>query len=169
LTAEEKEREHFELASTNWKRSDARDVTKWFEEQNALKSPPEKIGRQMRRICRLVKKFARSRNSWKKKTVGGFIITKLVEECYHPFASREDYAFYRTLTNIYDRLLSNQVVSHPVTQNEIITKDYDDPKIIFFRDNISGTIARLNNLFLPDCTEKKAANIWNLVFNSKYF
>ncbi len=161
--------EYFELASADWKRSDARDVTKWFEDQNALKSPQEKSGRQMRRICRLVKKFARSRNSWKIQTVSGFIITKLVAECYQPHPARDDLAFYRTLANIYNRVLSNQTVIHPVTPNEIITKNYNDTKIRFFRDKIYVALVRLNKLFPPDCTEKRAIKIWSLVLNTEYF
>ena len=78
------EQEYFELASSTWKRSDARDVTKWFENECRQKSPDENNGRQLRRICRLVKKFARSRESWKGDIASGFIITKLVTECYHP-------------------------------------------------------------------------------------
>src|SRR5580704_4744921 len=47
----------YELASTDWKRSDARDVTAWFEKENKQKSPDEENRRQLRRLCRLLKKF----------------------------------------------------------------------------------------------------------------
>ena len=164
-----KESEHFELASTNWKRSDARDVTKWFEAQNALKSPREQKGRQMRRICRLVKKFARSRSSWKKQTVSGFVIINLVAEYYQPYPSRDDFAFYQTIANIHNRLLSDQTIIHPVTPNEIITKDHYDSKIIFFGKKNYDALVRLNELFSPYCTEERTKKIWNAVFNSQYF
>ncbi len=48
---------HYELASSDWKRSDARDVTEWFERENEEKSPDEDNGRQLRRIVRMLKKF----------------------------------------------------------------------------------------------------------------
>lgn len=54
-----------ELASTEWKRSDARNVTEWFEGENNNKSPDTSNGRQLRRVVRQIKKFARSRESWK--------------------------------------------------------------------------------------------------------
>lgn len=47
-----------ELASTDWKRSDARDVTEWFEEENEKQSPDTENGRQLRRITRDIKKYA---------------------------------------------------------------------------------------------------------------
>jgi hypothetical protein len=58
--------EHFdhELASSDWKRSDARDVTAWFEKQNTNQSPDTENGRQLRRLVRQIKKYARSRESW---------------------------------------------------------------------------------------------------------
>jgi len=52
-----------ELASASWKRSDARDVTDWFNEENEEQSPDTDNGRQLRRITRDLKKYARSRAS----------------------------------------------------------------------------------------------------------
>lgn len=57
--------EIFELASADWKRSDARLVTDWFNDENKNQSPDVDNGRQLRRITRLVKKYAQSRASWK--------------------------------------------------------------------------------------------------------
>ena len=78
-----------ELASTDWRRSDARHVTEWFEEENDSQSPDTINGRQLRRIVRQTKKFARSRESWKGQILSGFGITKLVTECYCGNANRE--------------------------------------------------------------------------------
>ncbi|MGA2051279.1 MAG: cyclic GMP-AMP synthase DncV-like nucleotidyltransferase [Terracidiphilus sp.] len=66
---------HFELASTDWKRSDARNVTEWFEGQNASLSP-EGDKDQMRRICMYLKKFAQSRPSWSSQVTTGFVVSK---------------------------------------------------------------------------------------------
>src|SRR3546814_5698270 len=54
---------NYELASVDWKRSDARDVTKWFEDENTKQSPDTTNGRQLRRMTRDIKKFAKSRSS----------------------------------------------------------------------------------------------------------
>jgi hypothetical protein len=63
---------HHELASSDWKRSDARDVTKWFEDENDRQSPDDDNGRQLRRITRQVKKYAHSRDSWGAQILSGF-------------------------------------------------------------------------------------------------
>ena len=95
---------HHELASSEWKRSDARDVTEWFEKENTEKSPDVDNGRQLRRIVRQIKKFARSRDSWKRQILSGFGITKLVTECFRGDANREDVALYETMKAIRHRL-----------------------------------------------------------------
>ena len=73
---------HHELASSDWKRSDARDVSKWFEDENTKQSPDTVNGRQLRRVVREIKKYARSRESWSSQILSGFGITKLVTECF---------------------------------------------------------------------------------------
>src|SRR6266850_4270904 len=62
----------YELASAEWKRSDARDVTAWFEKGNESQSPDTSNGRQLRRHTRYLKKFARSRSSWENRIRSGF-------------------------------------------------------------------------------------------------
>ena len=59
--------------------------------------------RQMRRVVRLIKKFARSRDSWKASILSGFGITKLVAECYKPHAGLDDTALYETMEAIRNK------------------------------------------------------------------
>ena len=60
---------HYELAaSSGWKRSDARDVSDWYEEERARSAD----GVQLRRINRDLKKYARSRYSWRGGILSGF-------------------------------------------------------------------------------------------------
>jgi cyclic GMP-AMP synthase DncV-like protein len=93
-----------ELAGANWIRSDAREVTKWFNDENEKQSPDTENGRQLRRLTRDVKKYARSRESWAGNILSGFGITKLVTECFRGSATREDEALVNTLRAIRDRL-----------------------------------------------------------------
>lgn len=79
-----------ELAAADWVRSDAREVTDWFDAENKRQSPDTENGRQLRRVTRQIKKFSRSRASWKKPILSGFGITKLVTECFYKSADRED-------------------------------------------------------------------------------
>jgi hypothetical protein len=126
---------HHELASSQWKRSDARHVTSWFDAENTAQSPDTSNGRQLRRVAREIKKYARSRDSWKGQILSGFGITKLVTECFRSNQLREDTALYDTMKVIRDRLTWNLVVKHPVTPNETITTGVDDARARFLATN----------------------------------
>ena len=159
----------YELAGSDWKRSDARDVTAWFDADNMSQSPDETNGRQLRRICRLIKKFSKSRKSWTIQILGGFGITKLVTERYAKNADREDVALYDTMKAIRDRLAISLVVTHPVTPNETITNGFDDSKAKFLKDRLSDAIEWLKPLFEPECTRNRALKCWDDVFNTDFF
>jgi hypothetical protein len=164
-----REQVYYELASSDWKRSDARDVTAWFEGENRRQSPDTSNGRQLRRVVREIKKFSQSRESWRGQIAGGFMITKLVTECFYGDAAREDRALYYTMRNIRDRLTSDLVVKHPVTPNETITKGDNDPKPRFLREKLSDALTWLDVLFTPECTREEAYKAWDKVYNTKYF
>lgn len=160
---------HHELASSEWKRSDARDVTKWFEDENTRQSPDTVNGRQLRRVVREIKKYARSRQSWAGQILSGFGITKLVTECFRGDASREDRALYETMKAIRDRLNWNLVVAHPVTPNHTITKESDDARARFLRARLTEAIDTLAPLFEQDCTRTNALKCWDKVFATTFF
>lgn len=160
---------HYELASSEWRRSDARDVTVWFEKENNDQSPDTTNGRQLRRIVRHIKKFARSRDSWAGSILSGFGITKLVTELYVSDVFREDKALYDTIKAIRDRLNWNLVVEHPCTNGDTITKGTDDPKAKFLRDKLSEAIKWLEPVFETGCTREKALKCWDKVFNTTFF
>ncbi|MFG1425987.1 cyclic GMP-AMP synthase DncV-like nucleotidyltransferase [Roseixanthobacter glucoisosaccharinicivorans] len=160
---------HHELASSDWKRSDARDVSKWFEDENTKQSPDTVNGRQLRRVVREIKKYARSRESWSSQVLSGFGITKLVTECFRGDIWREDRALYDTMKAIRDRLSWNLVVEHPVTPNETITKGTDDPRARFLRTRLTDAIDTLAPLFEHDCTRTKALKCWDKVYATTFF
>lgn len=163
------EQAHYELASSDWKRSDARDVTKWFEGECNRLSADKYDGGQVRRVTRENKKFSQSRESWRGKIGSGFMISKLITECYHPDAEREDKSFYYTMRNMRDRLERDLVVKHPVTPDETITKGDDDPKARFLKEKLSEALTWLDVLFTAECTQEEAYKAWDKVFNTKYF
>jgi hypothetical protein len=142
-------------------------VTDWFDRENQRQSPDEDNGRQLRRITRKIKKFAKSRPSWSGQIAGGFMITKLVVESYK--ANREDKALYNTMRAIRDRLEFSLVVKHPVTPNETITKGANDPKARVFKERLADAISWLEILFDEKCTRKDALAAWDKVFNTDFF
>jgi len=160
---------HYELASSDWKRSDARDVTTWFDGENNTQSPDTGNGRQLRRTTRQIKAFARSRDSWKSRILSGFGITKLVTEHYVANADREDRALYDTIKAVRDRLNWNLVVKHPCTPGETITQGQEDPEARFLREKLTEAVDNLAPLFASDCTREKALKCWDKVFNTTFF
>jgi hypothetical protein len=162
--------ETYELASSSgWRESRAADVEAWFNETNQSMSPDEDNGRQFRRLVRMFKKFAKSRESWKGRITSGFIITKLAAEMYCPDAAREDVALRNTMRAIHDRLQSSLRVFHPVNPGEELTKGSDDCKTAYLRDRLGEALDNLAILDDANCTRDQALAAWDKVFNTDYF
>lgn len=156
---------HYELAaSSGWKRSDARDVSDWYEDERTKSSD----GRQLRRINRDLKKYARSRFSWRAGILSGFGITVLVTERFR-HADREDSAYYDTIVAVRDRLNWNLQIAHPVTPDDYITSGPDDARARSFRDKLTEAIDTLQPLFESDCTRERALKCWDKVFATTFF
>ena len=156
---------HYELAaSSGWKRSDARDVTEWYEDERAKSAD----GQQLRRINRDLKKYARSRYSWRAGILSGFGISVLVIERFRQ-NDREDRALYDTMVAIRDRLDWDLEVAHPVTPDDYITSGADDARARSFRDKLTDAIDTLQPLFRTDCTREQALKCWDKVFATTFF
>ncbi|MXZ28658.1 hypothetical protein F4212_08680 [Candidatus Poribacteria bacterium] len=156
---------HYELASSSgWKRSDARDVTKWYEEERARSAD----GQQFRRINRDLKKYARSRRSWRTGILSGFGISVLLAERFRQ-SGREDLALYSTMLAIRDRLNWDLEIAHPVTPGEYITSGAHDARARSFRDKLTDAIDTLRPLFRSDCTRERAVKCWDKVFATTFF
>ena len=160
--------EEYELAGTEWKQSDPKKVTSWFKDENKSQSPDTDNGRQLRRITRFLKKFSRSRDSWKSRITTGFVISKLVTECYESNINREDTALHNTMRSIRNRLNGNLEVDHPVLK-EKLTSGPDDAKTRFLKEKLSEALEELEVLFTPSCTTKQARKAWGKVFKTDFF
>jgi hypothetical protein len=156
---------HYELAaSSGWKRSDARDVSEWY--QDARDNSTD--GQQLRRLNRMLKKYARSRVSWRTGVLSGFGITVLLVERFR-CAGREDRALYDTMVAIRDRLNWDLEVKHPVTPDDYITSGRDDAKARSFRDKLTKAVDALAPLFDSSCTRQRALKCWDEVFATTFF
>lgn len=156
---------HYELASSSgWKRSDARDVSDWYEDERKTWSDP----RQLRRINRMIKQFARSRGSWRGSILSGFGITVLITEKFRQH-DREDESLYYTMVAIRDRLEASLEVAHPVTPDSYLTTGADDAKARLLRDKLDEHIGNLDPLFDADCSREKALDCWDKVFATTFF
>lgn len=160
----------YELASGDeWVHSRAADVEDWFNQKNMDLSPDESNGRQFRRIVRILKKFARSRATWKSNIASGFTITKLAADYYVPNAAREDQSLRDTMDAIHNQLCFSLEVEHPVTPGTKLTSGYNDSKTAFLRDKLADALNRLEVLDDEDCTSEQASKAWDFVFNTKFF
>ncbi len=156
----------YELASSSgWHRSDARDVTEWFEHELAATGQTYLV----RRLVRYLKKHARSRDGWCSKILSGFGITTLVVEQRRIHLSRDDRALYDTMEAVRDRLQWDLSVAHPVTPGDHLTSGDADPKAIYLRDRLTEALDALAPLFEADCTRKRALACWDEVFGTDFF
>lgn len=161
----------YELASDDgWKVSNAADTKAWFDKTNKEKSPD--LGTSDGQFCRCVrflKKFARSRGDWKKDIASGFAITKLAQEMFISNIVREDIALRDCMQRVYDRLVGNLEVHHPVTQGAMLTSGPDDAGTKLLRDKLKDALEGLKVLDETKCTAKQAAKAWDSVFNTDFF
>lgn len=158
--------ETYELATKDtWEPSDAREVTRWFFRQ--IDAAGDKDDRaQLRRVVRLTKSFARSREGWSEKTGSGITLTRLVCDQYSKASGRDDEALRKTWQAIEARLLKSRIVAHPVNAKNLAEEG--DEKIGFFLGKLSEA---LKNLEVLDtiCTRREAREAWDATFDTTYF
>jgi hypothetical protein len=157
----------YELASGDeWVRSDARNVTKWFND--IIKQDLEEgqaDTSQLRRVVRYTKKFARSRMAWKKKTTSGIALTRLVVDCFIGRDGRDDEAVYETWKAISKRLQNTTRVEHPISG---LLADANDAEVRFFADCLDEALETLE-VIETECEHEAALKAWDKAFSTSYF
>jgi hypothetical protein len=160
---------YYELASGDaWIKSDARAVTKWFNGKVGVLNTGATDGSQLRRVVKLTKKLARSRDAWKSQTTSGISITKLVVDHFVSSDNRDDKALRKTWQRIKDALDASTVIEHPVLEGVNLADEWDD-EVKFFRTSLADSLDELEILDSEDCTRKHAKSAWDTVFNTAYF
>jgi len=157
----------YELASSTWKSSSPKEVTKWFEEAVKIKSPDDDRG-QLRRVVQMLKYYSKSRPSW--NAPSGLIISRLVVDAFPVggFPKRDDLALVLTLLAIYRTLQESLEVEHPVLK-EYITKTDSDACMVNFRDNLEKHLENLNALTEEGISHVAAKKAWGKVFKHSFF
>jgi hypothetical protein len=165
-----KESDHYELASSNWKRSDALAVTSWFQDfnkDNCAGASKDGDKGQFVEVVRLLKAFARSRSSWKGKISNGFVISKLVADQWAEDIDRDDKTLRDVAKAIRDKLSWQQAVQHPVLDENIIEEG--NAKAKYLHDKINDKLKHLDVLDEGDCDHAKAMSAWDKFFNTDWF
>jgi hypothetical protein len=157
-----------EIASSIWRQSDPAEVNAWFDGRVAARKSEQDDADdpQLRRLVRLLKRYTTSRDSW--NLPNGFILTVLADGAYFTFDTREDRAFYNLIVSVRNRLRTDLIVKNP-TQDEVLTKEYPDAKMVDLREKLSDAITTLQVLFDPKVTRKEALKAWAKVFNTDAF
>jgi hypothetical protein len=161
--------EYEHASGEEWVKSDARAVTRWYN--NAIGqelNTGQADYSQTRRVTKLTKKLARSRTNWKKKTTSGICISKLVVDNIITVAGRDDDALRETWKAIKARLDITLRIDHPVLQGKRLA-EWDDEAVSFFRDCLGDALKKLEVLDELGCTREKALKAWDSVFNTSYF
>lgn len=160
----------YELASgEDWVKSDARAVTRWYNDVigQELKTGETDYS-QTRRVTKLTKKMARSRVAWKGQTTSGICISRLVVDHIMVVTGRDDDALRDTWKAIKARLDFTLQIDHPVLQGKKLA-EWDDDGVRFFRDCLADALKKLEVLDEQECTREKALKAWDSIFNTSYF
>jgi hypothetical protein len=164
------ESDHYELASSIWKRSDALAVTTWFRDfnkDNCANASKDGDKGQFVEVVRLLKAFARSRTSWKGRISNGFVISKLAADQWAEVVNRDDEALRNLAKAIRDKLSWTQAVKHPVLDENII--EDGNAKAKFLHDKLEEKLKHLDLLDEWDCDHAKAMSAWDNFFNTDWF
>ena len=155
-----------ELASNEWEESDPESITTWYNDAVIEQSPDTTNGRQMRRITRLNKKWAKSRDSWNMPS--GFMISILVDEKYFDELDRDDESLYKTIKAIRDRLKYDKTLNNPITRDSIsngkehlLTNMYNELDKV-----LADTLYILEE---DECTYEQAMKAWSKFFKDDFF
>lgn len=167
--------EILEHAGPEWTKRDPKAITNWFIKEVKEQSPsetlwstPEVEVRQMRRIVRWIKCFAKGREGW--NLPGGLIASILVAECYRPDDTRDDVALYNTLVAIKNRLNISCRVYNPTEQSQELTeKQKFLTQVKNLKKRLGSVITKLDKLFEDKCTEKMAKKAWHYMFQHEFW
>lgn len=165
--------EFHEHAGPDWTERDAKAINVWFGDCVKNLSPSKDYGAtvedgQFRKIVRLVKKFARSREGW--SLPGGLVISVLLSECYQPDYYRDDVALANTINALYNRLSNNKNVYNPTdASSELTSKQKYKGEVKRLHQKLNQARRKLEKLEEDDCTESKALQIWRWFFYSDFW
>ena len=98
----------------------------------------------------------------------GFIVSKLVEECYRSYKDRDDESLYSTLDSIRTRLILSLDVYHPILTGERIS-DGKEAAMKEMKDRLGTALDELSVLNDPQCTRQTALKAWKKFFSHDYF
>jgi len=152
--------------------SNPTEIFLWFEDAvKLLNKQRDGLGGQLRRMIRLMKRFARSRgDNW--DMPNGLKLTMLIEEKLPGSLQRDDECFYWLLRALKQRLaISLEVENRAQTKfpKDKLTKSARDGNMLELQKRVDEAIDKLAILHDANCTQKQAREAWDWVFQSDGF
>jgi hypothetical protein len=163
---EEADKTILELASSDWKESDPRQISKWFADVVQRKSPLDDHI-QMRKIVCLLKKWSTSRVSW--NLPNGLIFSVYAADHYPLLPVRIDEALITVLEAIQTRLSRDKSVPNPVDSSEDFANGRE-AKINNLKQKLDEHLSSLTSALRSiTCTKNEAMRAWAAFFNDDFF
>lgn len=160
-------REKFQIAGeSEWRKTNPRELTEWFDGQVSAKKRQADSDPQLRRMVRLLKKFARANSD---NPPVGLVLTILADEAFSYARDREDETFRDLLQRVKTRIDGNWHVYNPKDFSEELTKPSDEARIKELSNKIKAALERLAKLDDPQCSRSTARTAWDFVFQTDYF
>jgi len=154
----------YELASSDWKKSDPEGVNDWFKRRANAKLG-DGAAQQFRVLIQLQKSFCVNRPSY--NLPSGFVLTVLTDEAFTASDTRLDRAHRNCIQQVHSRLVGSLLVRHPVVDENLA--DSDDAKCRAYRDLLTTAKDDLKVLDKNNCVRSEALKAWRKVFNTDYF
>ena len=156
----------YELASVDWRESDPEGVNEWFREwvkTNGAVGQPH-----TRELIRLLKIMCKNRPSYT-TLPSGFVLTVLVQECYHSADGHLDIELRALIEAIHRRLDNNLMVAHPVVFGEWLIDEDTKHRNEKLRELLGKAVEELEALDRPNCTRSETLKAWKKVFATDFF
>lgn len=158
----------FEIAGVEWRKTNPREITEWFDERVAATKRGDESDPQLRRMVRLIKKYARVQCG-DTDAPSGLILTVLVNEAHPSNQDREDEALRSVLQRVKRRLDGYWQVYNPRDTSEQLTKPADQAKLTRLAAKIGASLIQLAKLDEASCSRALARSTWDDVFKTDYF
>lgn len=156
----------YELASVDWKESDPEGVNEWFREW--VKTNQAAGRPHSRELIRLLKIICKNRTSYT-TLPSGFVLTVLVQECYHSADGRLDSDLREIIEAVHRRLGDDLWVKHPVVSGEWLIDGDTAHRTTKLREVLAMAVEELQALDRPNCTRSETLNAWKKVFCTDFF
>jgi hypothetical protein len=173
----------YEHAGEDWRPRSPKEYKDWFDQQVDFLSPGEEFmptvkPKQLKRIVRLLKRFAKSRKTW--NMPGGIILTSLAVEHYKPDAYRDDVSFYNTLLAIKNKLNTEsssedenenlKVINRSDRNESLLTfNDKHIEQMKFLKETLNNMFEELEVLGSENCTRVQGLSAWLNFFQDEYW